>query len=185
MRKNFGAKTYLYPMPVLIIASYDEDKTVDAMNAAWGGISEEAQISMCLSGYHKTVKNILKSKAFTVSVADAKHVKQCDYFGVVSANDVVDKFAKSGLTASKSEFVNAPIINELPMTLECELVSYDEQSCIMTGKIVNVSADDSILTEGKIDPSKLQPICFDPVNNVYLVLGEKVGRAFCDGLSLR
>ncbi len=185
MRKNFGAKTYLYPMPVLIIASYDENSVVDAMNAAWGGISEEAQISMCLSPYHKTVKNILKSKAFTVSVADEKHVKECDYFGVVSANDVVDKFEKSGLTASKSQFVNAPIINELPMTLECELVSYDEKSCIMTGKIVNVCADESILTDGKIDPKKLRPICFDSVNNAYLVVGEKVGNAFHDGLSLR
>ncbi len=185
MRKNFGSKTYLYPMPVLIIASYDENGTVDAMNAAWGGISEENQISMCLSPEHKTVSNILNTKAFTVSVGDRDHVRECDYFGVVSANKVPNKFEKSGLTATKSDFVNAPIINELKMTLECELISYDEQSCIMTGKIVNVSADESILTEGKIDPSKLKPICFDPVNNEYLVLGTTVGKAFFDGLSLR
>lgn len=185
MRKNFGSKTYLYPMPVLIIASYDKDGIVDAMNAAWGGISEEGQISMCLSPGHKTVKNILLSKAFTVSVADREHVKVCDYFGVVSANDVKNKFEKSGLTQSKSQFVNAPIINELYMTLECELIDYDEQTCILKGKIVNVSADEKVLTDGKIDPQKLQPICFDPVNNAYLVLGEKVGRAFFDGLSLR
>ena len=185
MRKNFGAKTYLYPMPVLIIASYDENGVVDAMNAAWGGISEENQISMCLSPEHKTVKNILNSKAFTVSIADANHVKECDYFGVVSANNVKDKFEKSGLSQSKSQFVNAPIINELMMTLECELIEYNEETCIMTGKIINVSADEKVLTNGKIDPAKLKPICFDPVNNAYLVLGEKVGRAFFDGLSLR
>ena len=186
MRKNFGAKPYTYPQPVLIIASYDENGTPDAMNAAWGGISDDTQISMCLSAGHKTVKNILKRKAFTVSMADAAHVTACDYVGIVSANDVPDKLEKAGFHTTRSEFVDAPLIDELPMTLECRLVSYDEESCRMVGEIVNVSAEESVLEEnGKIDPEKLQPITFDPVNNAYLKLGEKVGNAFRDGLALK
>ena len=186
MRKNFGAKPYTYPQPVLIIASYDENGTPDAMNAAWGGISDDTQISMCLSAGHKTVKNILKRKAFTVSMADAAHVAACDYVGIVSANDVPDKLEKAGFHTTRSEFVDAPLIDELPMTLECRLVSYDEESCRMVGEIVNVSAEEGVLDEnGKIDPGKLQPITFDPVNNAYLKLGEKVGNAFRDGLALK
>ena len=186
MRKNFGAKPYTYPQPVLIIASYDENGTPDAMNAAWGGISDDTQISMCLSAGHKTVKYILKRKAFTVSMADAAHVAACDYVGIVSANDVPDKLEKAGFHTTRSEFVDAPLIDELPMTLECRLVSYDEESCRMVGEIVNVSAEESVLEENrKIDPEKLQPITFDPVNNAYLKLGEKVGNAFQDGLALK
>ena len=186
MRKNFGAKPYTYPQPVLIIASYDENGTPDAMNAAWGGISDDTQISMCLSAGHKTVKNILKRKAFTVSMADAANVAACDYVGIVSANDVPDKLEKAGFHTTRSEFVDAPLIDELPMALECRLVSYDEESCRMVGEIVNVSAEESVLDEnGKIDPEKLQPITFDPVNNAYLKLGEKVGNAFRDGLALK
>ena len=186
MRNNFGAKPYTYPQPVLIIASYDENGTADAMNAAWGGISDDTQISMCLSAGHKTVKNILKRKAFTVSMADAAHVTECDYVGIVSANDVPDKLSRAGFHTTKSEFVDAPLIDELPMSLECRLVSYDEESCRLIGEIVNVSADERILGEnGKIDPAKLQPITFDPVNNAYLRLGEKVGNAFKDGIKLK
>ena len=186
MRKNFGAKPYTYPQPVLIIASYDENGTPDAMNAAWDGISDDTQISMCLSAGHKTVKNILKRKAFTVSMADAAHVAACDYVGIVSANAVPDKLEKAGFHTTRSEFVDAPLGDELPMALECRLVSYDEESCRMIGEIVNVSAEESVLDEnGKIDPGKLQPITFDPVNNAYLKLGEKVGNAFRDGLALK
>lgn len=185
MRKNFGAQTYLYPMPVLIVAAYDEQGTANAMNAAWGGISEECEISMCLSPEHKTVKNILKSGAFTVSVADAAHVVACDYVGIASGNDVLDKMEKAGFHTTKSPFVNAPIIEELPMTLECKLKSYDEKSCRVVGEIVNVSAAAHVLdAQGNIDPVKLQPICFDPVNQLYHKLGEEVGKAFEDGLKL-
>ena len=186
MRKNFGAKPYTYPQPVLIIAAYDENGTPDAMNAAWGGISDDTQISMCLSAGHKTVKNIQARKAFTVSMADAAHVVACDYVGIVSGNKVPDKFEKAGFHATKSEFVDAPLIDELPMTLECTLVSYDPETCRLVGEIVNVSADERILDEnGKIEPVKLEPITFDPVNNAYLKLGEKVGNAFKDGMQLK
>ncbi len=111
MRKNFGAKPYTYPQPVFIIATYGEDGTPDAMNAAWGGISEANEISMCISAGHKTTKNILARKAFTVSMADAAHVAECDYVGVASANDVPDKLAKAGFHTTKSEFVDAPLID--------------------------------------------------------------------------
>ena len=186
MRKNFGAKPITYPQPVLIIASYDENGTPDAMNAAWGGISDSTRISMCLSAGHKTVKNILKTKAFTISMADAAHVTECDYVGIVSANNVPDKLSKAGFHTTKSSFVNAPLIDELPMALECTLVSYDESTGCMIGEIVNVCADEKVLNEnGNIDPDKLCPITFDPMNNAYIQLGAKVGNAFKDGAKLK
>ena len=186
MRKNFGAKPYTYPQPVFIIATYGEDGTPDAMNAAWGGISEANELSMCISAGHKTTKNILARKAFTVSMADAAHVVECDYVGVVSANDVPDKLAKAGFHTTKSEFVDAPLIDELAMAVECRLVSYDPESCRLVGEIVNVSVDESVLTpDGKVDVAKLAPITFDPINNAYHKLGEKVGDAFRDGMKLK
>lgn len=186
MRKNFGAKPMCYPMPVYIIATYGADGTPDAMNAAWGGISEEQEISICISEDHKTTENILARKAFTVSMATARYMKECDYVGIVSGNKVPDKFRKAGFHATKSEFVDAPLIDELPMALECELISYDPETCRLVGRIVNVSADESVLGEnGKVDVSKLQPITYDPVNHHYLALGEKVGQAFHDGLALK
>ena len=185
MRKNFGAKPMCYPMPVYIIGTYGADGTPNAMNAAWGGISEETEISICISADHKTTENILSRKAFTVSMATAKYIAACDYVGIVSGNKEPDKFAKAGFHATKSQFVDAPLIDELPMALECELISYDSESCRLVGRIVNVSADESVLGDiGKVDVSKLQPITFDPMNNHYLVLGEKVGQAFHDGVAL-
>ena len=185
MRKNFGAKPILYPQPVFIIGSYDEDGTPDAMNAAWGGISEADEISMCLSPGHKSVKNILSRGAFTVSMATQAQMVACDYVGIVSANDVADKFSRAGFHATKSEFVDAPLIEELPMAVECTLVSYDPATCRMVGKIVNVCADESILTNGKIDPDKLHPITYCGMNHAYYVLGSKVGNAFHDGAALK
>ena len=186
MRKNFGAKAMCYPMPVYIIGTYNADGTPNAMNAAWGGISEEKEISICVDSGHKTAENILARKAFTVSMATAKYVTACDYVGVVSGNKEPDKFAKAGFHAIKSEFVDAPLIDELPMAVECTLISYDSESCRLVGEIVNVSADESVLNEdGKVDPAKLQPITYDPMNHHYLALGEKVGHAFKDGLALK
>ncbi|MBR6670556.1 MAG: flavin reductase [Ruminococcus sp.] len=185
MRKNLGAKAILYPMPVLIIGSYDENGVPDAMNAAWGGISEETQISICVSEDHKTTANILSRKAFTVSIADAENVIAADYVGVVSRNNEPDKIKKASWTAVKSENVDAPLFNELPLALECKLISYDEESCRLVGEIVNVCADERILTDGKVDLSKFSPITYDPVNHDYLTLGDKVGKAFSDGLKLK
>ena len=185
MKINFGTQTFMYPMPVLIIASYGPDGTPDAMNAAWGGIHDTNQIGICLSPEHKTVKNILDRKAFSVSMADAAHVAACDYVGIVSGNKEPAKVQKAGFTVTKSEIVDAPVINELPMALECKLVSYDENSGYMVADIVNVCADESVLTDGKIDPSKLNPITYDPVNHTYIKLSEVVGHAFQDGKSLK
>lgn len=186
MRKNFGAKPICYPQPVFILAAYDEAGVPNAMNAAWGGISEDREISICVSADHKTTLNILAKNAFTVSMATEAQMVACDYVGVVSGNKVPDKFARAGFHATKSEFVDAPLIDELPMAMECELLSYDPESCRLVGRIVNVSADESVLNEkGKVDPMKLRPITFDPMNNTYLVLGEKVGNAFKDGLQIK
>lgn len=186
MRKNFGAKPICYPQPVFIIASYDENGNPDAMNAAWGGISDDTQLALCLSADHKTVKNILARGAYTVSMATASQVVACDYVGIVSGNKEPDKFAKAGFHAVKAEYVDAPLIEELPMALECRLISYDPGSCRMLGEIVNVCADESVLGEnGKVDVAKLQPITFDPMNNAYCVIGEKVGNAFRDGMQLK
>ena len=184
MRKNFGAKPVIYPQPVLIIGTYDANGVPDAMNAAWGGISEETEISICLSPEHKTVENILARKAFTVSMATADQVAACDYVGIVSGNDMPDKVARAGFHAVKSESVDSPLFEELPMAVECRLISYDPESCRMVGEIVNVCADESILTDGMIDPAKLRPITYDGMNHTYHVLGEAVGRAFHDGAAL-
>lgn len=186
MRKNFGAKPICYPQPVFILAAYDKNGVPNAMNAAWGGISEDQEVSICVSADHKTTLNILEKKAFTVSMATADQMVACDYVGIISGNKVPDKFEKAGWHATKSQFVDAPLIDELPMAMECELISYDPETCRLVGRIVNVSADESVLNEkGKVDPMKLRPITFDPMNNAYLVLGEKVGNAFQDGLQLK
>lgn len=184
MRKDFGSKPWMYPLPVLIIGTYDENGNADAMNAAWGGIYESNQVVLCLSEGHKTTQNIKATGAFTVSFADAAHVAECDYVGLVSANKEPNKLQKVGFTVTKSAHVNAPIINELPMTMECKLVKFNEDGNVI-GEIVNVSADESVLGEGgMVDPAKLRPIAFDPVNNGYLVLGERVGSAFSDGAKI-
>ncbi len=186
MRKNFGAKPMCYPMPVFIIGTYNADGTPNAMNAAWGGISEEQEISICVSEDHKTTENILARKAFTVSMATEQYVAACDYVGIVSGSKVPDKFQRAGFHATKSDFVDAPLIDELPMALECELISYDPESCRLVGRIVNVSADESVLGDnGKVDVTKLRPITYDSMNHDYLVLGAKVGNAFHDGAVLK
>lgn len=183
MRKNFGAKPFLFPQPVMIIGTYDANGVPNAMNAAWGGIVGMNEIIIDLSA-HKTTDNIILNKAFTVSIADAMHVIPCDYVGIVSANDEPDKMKKAGFTTVKSEFVNAPIICELPLVLECELKE------ILDGKILgvikNVSADESILDDdGTISIEKLQPITYDPVNYGYYSLSKKVGCAFSDGKKIK
>lgn len=186
MRKNFGAKPMCYPMPVYIIATYSADGTPNAMNAAWGGISEESEISICISADHKTTENILARKAFTVSMATAGQMAACDYVGIVSGNDEPRKMEKAGFTTVKSEFVDAPVICELPMTLECRLLSYDTENDWLFGEVVNISAEESVLgDDGNIDLTKLRPIIFDGIHCAYHVIGEKVGDAFSDGAKLQ
>lgn len=185
MRKNFGSNPWFYPLPVLIIGTYDENGTPDAMNAAWGGLYDRDKVVLCLSAGHKTTANIKASGAFTVSFADAAHVLEADYVGLVSANQVPDKLKKAGLHAVRSEFVNAPILSEFPVAMECRLLKITQDGNII-GQIVNVSADESVLSaDGKVDAAKLQAICFDPCGSTYVKMGEAVGRAFQDGKKLQ
>lgn len=185
MRKNLGAKTCVYPMPVFIVAAYDKDGKPCCMNAAWGGIYDTNQIMVCLADSHKTTKNIIESGAFTVSIADAKHVVEADYVGLVSGNNEPDKMKKAGLTTVKSDFVNAPVINEFPMTVECKLLKFNEDG-ICIGEIVNISADESVIGEdGLIDAGKLEAITYDSYHHTYIKLGESVGNAFSDGNKLK
>ena len=184
MRKNFGAKPYLYPQPVMIIGTYDENGNANAMNAAWGGIVGMDKIIIDLSS-HKTTDNLMQRKAFTVSIADTEHMTECDYVGIVSAKTEKDKMKKANFTTTKSEFVDAPIINELPLTLECELIKVVEDSLYL-GKIVNVNADEKILgDDGEISLDKFCPITYDTVHHGYYELGKKVGNAFKDGEKLK
>ncbi len=184
MRKNFGTKSWFYPLPVLIVGTYNEDGTADAMNAAWGGLYDADKVILCLSAGHRTTKNIQARGAFTVSFADAAHVVPSDYVGMVSANSEPQKIAKSGFHTVKSGFVDAPLIDELPVALECQLLKVNEDGNII-GRIVNVSADESVLTDGSIDLAKFRPLSFEPVHNRYHVLGEAVGHAFQDGAALK
>ena len=173
MRKDFGAKPYTYPQPVLMIATYGEDGKPDVMNAAWGGISDDKEISICVSESHKTTENILKKGAFTVSMADVDHMTACDYVGIVSGNKEPDKFAKAGFTAEKSEKVDAPIIKELPICVECKLKSYDKETCRLVGEIVNVSVDESVLDEnGNVLGFFNEPVQFE-VKGVLELIGPK------------
>lgn len=179
---DFGAKPLMLPMPVLIIGTYDENGVPNAMNAAWGITTDYQEITISLAD-HKTTDNLLKTGAFTVSMATEDYVEACDYVGVVSGKNVPNKFEKAGFHATKSSRVNAPIIDELPMVMECKVKSFEND--ILIGEIVNVCADESVVTEGKIDPSKLKPITYDPCNNKYIGLGKVVGNAFSDGLKLK
>ncbi len=183
--KSFGQKAWVLPQPVLIIGTYNSDGTPNAMNAAWGGMYDTNLVMVCLADDHKTTENIKKSGAFTLSFATAKTVVPCDYVGIVSGNDVPDKFDRAGFHATKSEYVNAPVIDELPMTVECSLLKFNEDG-ICIGRIVNISADDSILDEnGRIDAKKLDPIIYDSVSHAYWSFGEKVGQAYSDGKKIK
>ena len=183
-RKNYGAKPLSLPQPVWILATYDENGVPNAMNAAWGGISEENELSVCLSPGHKTCLNFARTGAFTVSMADAAHAAGCDYVGIATGLKTADKFARAGFTAERSALVNAPIIRELPVCIECRVIEFNKQSCILRGEIVNVSVDESALTDGRLDMAKAAPLCFDPFNHAYHVIGEKVGDAWGIGKQL-
>ena len=181
-RVNLGAKPLMYPQPVLIIGTYDENGVPNAMNAAWGITTDFKEITISLSE-HKTTDNLRSKKAFTVSMATEEQAIPCDYVGIESGRKVPDKFAKAGFHATKSEFVDAPLIDELPLALECTVKSFEDG--ILIGEIVNVSADESIITDGKVDITKLKPISFDPFGNAYFGIGAKIGNAFKDGASLK
>ena len=178
MRKDLGPKTLTFPMPVHIIGTYDENGVPDAMNAAWGGISNDHEISLCLARTHKTVANLKKTGAFTVSVGTKEQLAACDYVGMVSGSQEPDKVAKAGFHAVKAANVNAPVFQELPMTLECRVKSYDDENERLVGEIVNISVDEAVLTNGKVDSAKLHPIAFDSSSYMYMACWVPVGKAF-------
>ncbi len=178
MKKDFGTKTWLYPMPVLMIATYGEDGKADVMNAAWGGTGGEDTLTVCIDNTHKTWANIEKRRAFTVSVGTEAELKTCDHLGCVSANKEPDKVEKSGWKLTKSAHVDAPTIENLPLVFECELLSMNPDTCLVIGKVVNVAVDESALTDGKPDPEKIRPITFDPVQHVYRGLTAPLAKAF-------
>lgn len=187
MRKKLNVTEGIFPMPVLMVTTYNEDDSVNVMNAAWGTMQARDTVALQLTESHKTVKNIKARGAFTISIADANHIVEADYFGVVSGNKDTKKFEKSGLTAIKADMVNAPVINEFPICLECEFVEYQDNAygCGVIGKVVNITADESVMVNDKIDMSLVNAIAFDPYTHGYYKVTERVGEAFKDGLQLK
>lgn len=184
MKKDLGVKPYLFPMPVLMIATYGENDKVDVMNMAWGGICDNNKVALNITESHKTSKNIKERGAFTISIADIDHLEESDFFGTASGNTMEDKFERTGMTAVKSSRVDAPIIEEYPITLECKVIKIqnDELGFRVIGEIVNVIADEKVLDEkGNVDPSKLNAFVFDQFKNGYYKIGEKVGDAWKSG----
>lgn len=186
-RVNMGAKLYVTPQPALMIATYDADGNPDVMMAAWGGQYEGNQVCFQLSS-HKTTDNLRLNRAFTLSYADARTVVESDYFGIASGRDVKDKVAHVGFTCTKSQNVNAPIIDQYPLAMECkvvELVERENNGAFVVGEIVNAVADPSILTDGKIDIKKLNPLVWDGSSFNYYTIADSVGKAWNSGMSLK
>ena len=184
MAKDIGVKPYLFPMPTYMIGTYNEDNTVDVMMMAWGGICAEDMVALNLEAEHKTVANIEARKAFTLAVPGTDTLKESDFLGIATANKMADKFERSGLHAVKSTRVDAPVITEYPITLECEVVEMQSQpyGLRVLGKIVNVIADEKVLdANGKIDAGKIQAFAFDQMQNGYYAIGEKIGQAWHSG----
>lgn len=187
MKKSLGVNPYTYPMPVLMIATYNGDGSVNVMNMAWGGVCAENMVALNIGADHKTSKNIRQRGAFTLSIADIPHMKEADFFGIATGNKMQDKFERSGLTAVKSEKVDAPIVEEFPLTLECRVVECQDQpyGLRVLGEIMDVLADENVLDEtGKVDPGKLNAFIFDQFQNGYYAIGEKVGQAWNAGAGL-
>ena len=187
MKKSLGVKPYLFPMPVLMIATYGEDGTVDVMSMAWGGICASNLVALNIDEDHKTAENIKKRGAFTLSIADVDHLAEADFFGIATANKMPDKFARSGLHAVKSEHVDAPVVEEFPITLECKVAQLQnaDGNFRVVGEIVNVLAEEKVLDEqGKVDPTKLGAFVFDQFQSGYYAIGEKVGQAWHSGAKL-
>jgi len=187
MRKNLGVQPALFPMPVAIIAAYGADGSICAMNAAWAQICAMDKIALFIDADHKTTKNIMETKAFTVSIADVKNIEVADFFGIATGNKMSDKFERTGYHAVKSEFVNAPVITEFPVTLECELAEVVDTPNMhaVVGRIVNVSAEEGVVGDkDKILPEKVNALIFDQYRSGYYAVGEKVGQAWNAGKEL-
>ena len=187
MKKQIKTTEAIFPMPVLLISTFNEDGSVDVMNAAWGTMLDRDVVALNLTETHKTVQNIKARGGFVIHIADAKHVAEADFFGVVSGNKEPEKFKKSGLSFVKSDLVDAPVINELPIAMECEFIEYqnDETGIGVIGKVLSTSVEEEHLKDGRVDIDSVEAIAFDPYTHGYYKVGGRVGEAFSDGLKLR
>lgn len=187
MKKQIKTTEAIFPMPVLLISTFNEDGSVDVMNAAWGTMLDRDLVALNLSETHKTVENIKARKGFVIHIADAKHVVEADYFGVVSGSEEPEKFLKSGMTYTKSDLVDAPVINELPIAMECEFVEYqsDDTGLGVIGKVLRTSVEEANMKDGKVDVDSIEAIVFDPYTHGYYKVGGRVGEAFKDGFKLK
>lgn len=187
MKKQIKTTEAIFPMPVLLIATFNEDGTVNVMNAAWGTMVSRDIVALNLTETHTTVQNIKARKGFVVHIADAKHVTEADWFGVVHGNKEPEKFAKSGMTYEKSALVDAPVINELPVAMECEFMEYQDGDTGLgvIGKVLRTSVEEANMKDGKVDVDSLEAIAFDPYTHGYYKVGGRVGDAFKDGLKLK
>ena len=185
MKKEVKICPAIFPMPVILIATYNEDGSVDVMNAAWGTAYDVKQILLNISESHQTTKNIRRNKAFTVTVATADHIPEADYVGMVSGAKVKDKFERTGLKSHKSDLVNAPILDDFAICMECRASEINPEDYGVIADIIRLTVDEKYLDEnGKVDVSKLNIIAYDPFNHGYYVVKEKVGQAFSDGKKL-
>lgn len=186
--KSFGSKPWMLPQPVLIIGTYNEDGTPNAMNAAWGGQWDRGEIMISM-GAHATTENLARCPEFTVSFATKDTMVASDFVGIVSAKNDPQKMLKTGWTAVKSESVNAPVFTDFPMTLECRIkqkIDESEEGYYIVAEVVDTLVDENYLTEeGKPDVQKMGLITYEPVSHSYVALGEKVGNAFSDGKKLK
>lgn len=187
MKKNLGSIPGLFPMPVVIVSAYDREGIPNAMTAAWAQITDMDKIALFVDPDHRTMKIIQETKAFTVAIADVAHMAEADFIGIVSGNNMPDKLEKSGFHVTKSEFVNAPLIEELPVSMDCELADIidTEDVYAMVGKIVNICAEDRVIGEdGKVNPDQIHALIFDQFRNGYYAVGEMVGQAWNAGKDL-
>ena len=186
--KSFGSKPWVLPQPVLIIGTYNEDGTPNAMNAAWGGQWDAKEIMISM-GSHATTENLARCADFTVAFANRETLVASDFVGIVSANNDPQKMQKTGWTAVKADNVNAPVFTDFPMTLECRIIRKIDETAEgynVVAEIVNILVDEKYLGEdGRPEVEKMDLITYEPVRHGYLVLGERVGNAFADGKKLK
>ena len=183
MKKDLKAVSGIFPMPVLMIGTYNEDGSVDVMNAAWGMAQSMTHLKLCLTESHKTVKNMKRTGYCTVALATKDYIAESDYLGLVSANTVSNKFEKTGLHSVKSEKVDAPVIEEYPVTMECKVVGFEEDGTLV--EVVNVLADDKYINQdGSLKLDEMGIISYDPFGHGYYEITNKVGQAFSEGKKL-
>jgi flavin reductase (DIM6/NTAB) family NADH-FMN oxidoreductase RutF len=185
MKKSLGPKTIVYPTPVFIIGTYDKTGKPNAMTAAWAGIccSKPPCVAISLQRPRYSYGNIMERGAFTVNIPTESHVEVADYFGIVSGRDT-DKFAVSGLTPVRGEFVDAPYIQEFPFSLECKVLHTIEIGVHVQfiGEILDIKTDESVLgADGQLDIRRVHPLLYAPGDDAYFGIGSYCGKAFSIG----